>query len=181
MAMAKTNKCGLWDKDSKPAKIGGEALIEGVMMKSPEHIAIAIRKSDGEIIVDKKKNNMPSSRYKVLRVPLIRGAVTIIESMVVGMKALMQSAEYAGFEDENEGETTEEPYTPSKTEKFLEKITGGKLKEAALIFSVFFALLLGVGIFFILPNLIAGLFKFDRTTAGGVIIFNLTEGIIRIA
>ncbi len=183
MGTVKPNKYGLWDKGANPCNIGGEALIEGVMMRGPSNIAIAVRKSDGSITVDKKPLNTLSSKYKILKIPFIRGAVTMVESLILGMRALMYSAEFAEMGEEEgsgaEGAVRAE-VKPSKTEAFLEKITGGKLKEAAIYMSVAIALVLGVGIFFLLPNLIAGFAGFNKETSGGILMYNVFEGALRI-
>lgn len=156
-----------------PTSIGGEALIEGVMMRGPESIAIAIRKPDGEITVDRKPLQTLSKRYKLFKTPLIRGAVGIIESMVLGMKALMYSAEFVDLEEDKNAE-------PSKFDKFIEKIFGEKLQDAAIYFSVAIALVFGVGLFILFPNLVAGFMHFNKNTASGLIYYNLFEGAIRI-
>jgi uncharacterized protein YqhQ len=87
-------------KPKRQTSIGGEALIEGIMMRGPKSVAVAIRKSDGTIEVDKKYTTPLSKRYKILSLPIFRGAVGIFESMVIGMKALMQSAEAVEIEEE---------------------------------------------------------------------------------
>ncbi|MDF2523730.1 MAG: hypothetical protein K0R31_1371, partial [Clostridiales bacterium] len=132
----------------KKTSIGGEALIEGVMMKGPENIAIAVRKTDGEIVIEKQSYVSLSKRYNILKLPVLRGAVGIIESMFIGVKSLMYSAELVDFEEETSGE-------PSKIDAFLERVFGDKLKDVAIGFSVFIALVLGIGLFMILPYLLA--------------------------
>ncbi len=155
-----------------PKNIGGEALIEGVMMRGPETIASAIRKADGEIIVDKKPNKSLSKKYKILKLPILRGAVGLIESMVVGMKALMYSAEFVEIEEEES--------EPSKFDKFLEKKFGDKMQDVIIYISVAIALVFGVGLFIILPNLVTTLLHFDKTTVNGSVSYNLIEGAIRV-
>lgn len=152
--------------------IGGEALIEGVMMKGPDSIVIAVRKPDGEIHIDKKPYTMLSKRYSVLKLPIIRGAVGIFESMVIGVRSLMYSAEFVDIE--------EEQAKPSKVDAFLERLLGEKLQEAVIYFSVILAMLLGIGLFILLPNVIAGFMKFDKNSASGLIYYNLFEGVIRM-
>lgn len=80
--------------------IGGQALIEGLLMRGPRDVAIAVRKSNNEIELKKVKLNTLAMRYKVFRLPLIRGVVGLVESLAFGMKALMYSAEF--FETEEE-------------------------------------------------------------------------------
>ena len=157
----------------RKTSIGGEALIEGVMMRGPEHMAIAVRKPDGEIIVEKKPLQTLSKKHKFFKAPIVRGAIGIFESMVIGLKALMYSAEFVDLEEESDAE-------PSKVDKFIEKVFGDKLQDAIIYFSVIIALLFGVGIFMLLPNLLASFMKFNKSTAGGTILYNLFEGLIRI-
>ncbi|MGB4217807.1 MAG: DUF1385 domain-containing protein, partial [Bacillota bacterium] len=80
---------------------GGQAVIEGVMMRGRRSLAIAVRRPDKEIVVDTRPMGSLSRRYRLLRLPLIRGVVMLIESLVVGMQALMYSANQV-FEDEEE-------------------------------------------------------------------------------
>ncbi len=156
----------------KKTSIGGEALIEGVMMRGPEEIAIAIRKADGEITVEKKPLRTLAKRHKFFKTPIIRGAVGLFESMVIGVKALMHSAEFVELDEEENKE--------SKFDKFLEKIFGDKLKDAIVYFSVIIALAMGIGLFILLPNLLASILKFNKHTASGVLYYNLFEGVLRI-
>ncbi len=157
----------------RKTSIGGEALIEGVMMRGPENIAIAIRKSDGEIIVEKKPIKPMAKRHKFFGLPIVRGAVGIIESMVIGMRSLMYSAEFVDLEEEEQTE-------PSKFEKFIERLFGDKLFDVIIYASVAFALVFGIVVFMLLPNFIAGFLHFDKDTTAGVISLNLFEGVIRI-
>jgi len=159
----------------KKTSIGGEALIEGVMMRGPEDIAIAIRKSDGEIIIDKKPSKTLAKRFKIFKVPIIRGAVGMFESMVIGMKALMFSAEFVDVDEDSKDAK------PSKVDAFFEKVFGDKLMDAAIYFSVIVSLIFVVGLFMLLPNFLAGLIHFNKETTSGVIYYNLFEGVIRIA
>ena len=157
----------------RKTSIGGEALIEGVMMRGPENIAIAIRKSDGEIIVEKKPIKPMAKRHKFFGLPIVRGAVGIIESMVIGMRSLMYSAEFVDLEEEEQTE-------PSKFEKFIERLFGDKLFDVIIYASVAFALVFGIVVFMLLPNFIAGFLHFNKDTTAGVISLNLFEGVIRI-
>lgn len=164
------------DIQSRPkhaTSIGGEALIEGVMMRGPENIAIAVRKPDGSITVDKKPLQTLAKKNSFFKLPIVRGAVGIIESMVIGIKALMYSAEFAEIEEDTE--------EPGKLDKFFEKVFGDKLQEVLIYFSVVVALVFGIGLFMILPYLLANFIGFDKTTAMGSFLYNLFEGIVRIA
>lgn len=80
--------------------IGGQAVIEGVMMRGPKDVAVAVRKADGSIDVDVKPVNSLAERYPILKKPLLRGVVALVESLVMGMKALSYSAQVSGDEEE---------------------------------------------------------------------------------
>lgn len=153
----------------KKTSIGGQALLEGILMMGPENIAIAVRKPDGEIIVDKKP--LPA-KNTITKIPIIRGAYLLIRQMIIGIKALMYSAEFVELE-EGEAKT-------SKVDAFIEKLFGNKIKDAVVYFSLIVALGFSIGLFVLLPNVIAGFLHLNKETSGGVILYNLFEGLIRI-
>jgi len=155
----------------KKTSIGGQALLEGILMMGPQNIAIAVRKPDGEIIIDKK----PAPEKKgAAKIPVIRGAVNMFRQMVIGVRALMYSADFIELEEEQDGEE------PSKLDAFIEKLFKDKAKDMIIYFSVILSIVFSVGLFILLPNVIAGLFPFDRDTGTGVFFYNLIEGITRI-
>lgn len=155
----------------KKTTIGGQALIEGLMMIGPENAAIAIRKPDGEIIVEKRP--LPK-KSKISKIPVVRGAFNMFRQMVLGIKALMYSAEFVDLEDGKEQE-------PSKLDRFIEKIFGDKFKDAVIYFSVVLSIAFSVGLFILLPNLLASFMNFNKNTASGVVYYNIFEGTIRMA
>lgn len=166
----------IYDKPKHMTSIGGQALIEGLMMMGPNNVAIAVRKPDGEIIVEKRP--LPK-KSKLSKLPLVRGVVGLFKQMVVGIKALMFSAEFLDLEEEEE-----EGKEPSKVDQFFEKVLGkvfgNKLQDALIYISVFISLIFSVALFILLPNFIAGFLPFDRNTNSGVILYNLVEGIVKI-
>jgi len=153
----------------KKTSIGGQALLEGLLMMGPKNIAIAVRKPDGEIVLDKKPLPLNSVWSKI---PFIRGSVNLFKQMIVGVKALMYSADFVELEDDNSQKE-------SKLDQFIEKLFKDKGKDAVIYASVIFALAASIGLFIILPNLLAGLLGFDKT-GSGVIYSNLFEGLLRI-
>ncbi len=153
----------------KKTTIGGQALIEGLLMMGPKNIAIAVRKPDGEIVIDKKP--LPA-KTPITKVPFIRGCVNLFRQMVVGVKALMYSADFVELEDEADQK-------PSKVDAFIERIFKDKGKDAVIYASVIFALALSVALFILLPNFLVSLFRIDRA-GSGVVFNNLLEGIIRV-
>ena len=96
--------------------IGGQAVIEGVMMRGPHKIATAVRKPDGEIIIDEKENK---SLGKIAKVPIIRGVIAFISSMVIGVKSLMFSAKFYDVEDENKKEKKKSCHTNPAVQNLL--------------------------------------------------------------
>jgi uncharacterized protein YqhQ len=153
----------------KKTSIGGQALLEGLLMMGPENIAIAVRKPDGEIVLDKRP--LPG-KSKWAKIPFIRGCVNLFRQMIVGVKALMYSADFVDLENEADQK-------PSKFDEFIERIFKDKGKDAVIYVSVILSLALSIGLFILLPNLLAGFLHFSKKGAG-VIYYNLFEGLIRI-
>ncbi len=150
----------------KKTTIGGQALLEGLLMIGPEYRATAIRKPDGEIIVEKHPQK---PKGKLSKIPIVRGAVNLFTQMVIGVKALMYSAEFIDLEEDDKSNE------PSKIEQFLERKFGDKITDIAIYFSVVLSIFLSVGLFILLPNLIAGFIPVD-----GVVFKNLIEGALRV-
>ncbi len=148
--------------------IGGQALIEGVMMKGPKNIAMAVRKPDNEIELKKEELSTLSTKHKFLKWPFIRGVVGLIEAMVIGVQSLMYSAQF--YEEEEAAE-------PGKIDKFFEKVFKDKAENVAMYISVFISLLISVVVFMLGPTFITNLIKRSIETP---IILNLIEGFIRI-
>ncbi len=151
--------------------IGGQALIEGILMRGPERQAIVVRDQEGRLVEKTEELRFIRDRYPILGVPLIRGTVNFLDSMVSGVKALMYSADF--YPDEAEAQ-------PSRLEQWLEKHLGSKKLESAV---VALAVALGVGmsifLFLVLPTfLTGGLLHFvpDFPLWGR----NLLEGILKI-
>ncbi|HBQ63556.1 MAG TPA: DUF1385 domain-containing protein [Clostridiales bacterium] len=149
---------------AKPFTVGGEALIEGVMMRGQRSYAIAVRRQDGSIQVEQHDLNLLSHRHKWVKLPILRGIVGLFESMRLGIKSLMFSANLA---ESPAGEGTDE------------KDTG--LSEGAMIATVVVALCFGVGLFILMPNLVTKLAGFNKGgTAGDSVAYNLVEGAVRV-
>ncbi|WIV12211.1 DUF1385 domain-containing protein [Proteiniborus sp. MB09-C3] len=148
--------------------IGGQALIEGVMMKGPKDIAIAVRKPDNQIELKKEAIKTPSTKYKFLKWPFVRGVVGLIEAMVIGVESLMYSAQF--YEEE---EATE----PGKIDKFFDKVFKDKAENVAMYISVFISMLIAIVVFMLGPTFITNLIKRNIESP---IILNSIEGLIRI-
>ncbi|NLU10193.1 MAG: DUF1385 domain-containing protein [Tepidanaerobacter acetatoxydans] len=136
----------------KPS-IGGQAVIEGVMMRGPKTTAIAVRKN-GEIIIKTEKNHSISDKYKFLKLPILRGIVSLIEMLILGIQTLSYSASMAGYEDE-------------------EELTSKDI-ALALVFALGFAILL----FAVLPTVAV---KFISSNLTNPFLLSLAEGLLRIA
>ncbi len=149
--------------------IGGQALYEGIMMRGPEKTAIVVRTDDG--LVSKTEPTVSAKdKCKIFGWPLVRGAVNMITSLSVGMKALTYSISLLP-EEEQEADK-------SKFDKWLDKKIGSEKAESALMaVSMFLGVLLAIGLFILLPSFIAGLFA-DVLGAG--ILRSLVEGVLRI-
>lgn len=134
--------------EQKITSIGGQAIIEGVMMRGPHKTAMAVRKPDNEIICEVNDNGT-KKHNSFLRLPIIRGCVNFVESLIVGMKALMFSAEFMDIEDEEAQE--------SKFDKWLNDKFGDKIKDIVIYVSIVLSLCLSVGLFILLPTALAEL------------------------
>lgn len=155
--------------------IGGQAVIEGVMMRGPKDIAVAVRTTDGEIVVDKKPIASVLQKSKILKLPIIRGVISFFESLVIGTRALMYSASFFDVEEEEE-KAKKAAMTEDERKKAEAKEE--KMKNAAIYGSVVVALMFGIGIFMLLPTVLVGFVK--QHIASGVLA-TLLEGVIRIA
>ena len=131
--------------------IGGQALIEGILMRGPEKQAIVIRDQDGNLVEKLKTLKFIKDRYPVLGIPLIRGTVNFLAAMIEGVKALMYSAEF--YPDEEEDKNQE----PSKFEKWLEaRISNKALEQGVIILAVILGIGMSIGLFLILPTFLTG-------------------------
>lgn len=148
--------------------VGGQALIEGVMMQSKEKRAIAIRKTDGDIEIKKVKIKSWIKDKNIDKIPFIRGSFILIENMIEGINSLNYSSEF--FMD---GENEEE----DKFDILIKKIFKDKANDVVLGISMIFAMIISVGMFVLIPTLIGGLFS---KIISNEVILNLIEGIIRI-
>lgn len=150
-------------------RIGGQAVIEGVMMKNMDRYAVSVRKPNGKIETKVEECVSFAEKHPLFQLPIFRGMVNFLESMVIGMKTLNYSASF--YEDEEE-------QTESRTEQFLEKFLGEKAEKIIMGIVLVFSLAISIGLFMILPYI--------ASEAFGKLIQNeyavlLMEGIIRIA
>jgi uncharacterized protein YqhQ len=152
-------------KEVKKTSIGGQALIEGIMMKGPSKTATAVRKPDGEIEI-RESNINPIFKHKFFKLPIIRGSFVLIDALVSGVKELMYSAEFYG-----------EDFEEDAVDKFLKKVFKEKADTAIIYTSVIIALVFSVVIFILGPTFLTNLLK---NLIKSSLLLNLVEGIIRV-
>lgn len=182
----------------KEVHIGGQAVLEGVMMKGPDSYALSVRKPDNEIAVTVTEYKSFGSKSVLFRIPIIRGVVNFIESLYIGMGTLMKSAEYDDtdvIEEEKWAkeklEEAEELRKAGKTQKAekiekkvekrkadLEKDKANEGTSSELILTLIISLGFAIAVFMLLPTFVAGLLY--KVTDSSILV-NLCEGVLRLA
>ena len=157
------------DKKVKKTSIGGQAVLEGVMMRGRCGVATAVRDSDGIIRIEAERITPPEKKSIFVRLPIIRGIVNFFSSLVTGTKILMRSAEVYGGDDDE----------PSNFEKWLAKTFKIDVMDVVLFFGVALGLVFSIALFFILPTFLGGLIG-KAAPNMPPIVKNLIEGGIRI-
>ena len=149
--------------------IGGQALIEGILMHGPEKQSIVVRGPEG-LVVKTEELKLKTTKKSIFRLPFIRGITIFGASMVNGVKALLYSAEFY---------PEDEPSEPSRFEKWMERKFGSeKLEKAVIYFSAFLGILMSVGMFILLPTFLTGLIP---GLEGRFFLRNVLEGLVKIA
>lgn len=160
------------DREKCPAfktSIGGQALMEGILMRGPEKEAIVVRKPDGTLEEKVESVTSPKDKFSPFGWPIIRGSVNFVDTMIKGVKALTYSASFLPEEEDAE---------PDKVDKWIEKhFTAEKAQKIIIGVSVVIGLVVSVGLFILLPTILAGLFY---NAVESRILRNLIEGVIRI-
>ena len=155
-------------RKSRYSGIGGQAVLEGVMMKNKEKYAVAVRKPDGEIEVEVETYQGLAHGSKIKELPFIRGIFNFLDSLILGTRALNYSA---SFYEEEEGKET-------KFDKAMDKMSGGNGEKLLSGIVTVISIVLAVGIFIVLPYFISSLFEsFIRNRS----LMSIIEGVIRIA
>jgi uncharacterized protein YqhQ len=155
---------------TKPMQIGGQAVIEGVMMRAPGSVATAVRRANGDIVVQKRTFVSILEKFKILGLPVLRGAVGLIDMLFLGIKTLNFSAEIAMMDVESEK-------PPENGNGRAKKKSKGQ-STAAMVTTLVVALALGITIFFAVPIVVTTkVFRFEQNALA----FNLVAGLIRIA
>ena len=140
--MSKKNEQNSCPFADRLGKVGGQAVLEGVMMKAGKRMVTTCRKEDGSLVVTDDNFVSLREKYKILDLPLVRGVVSFAESMIMSFKTLGASADALGLEDEEE---------PSKFEKWLSEKVGAKLTDVVMVVSLIFGLGLSALLFVFLP------------------------------
>ena len=151
----------------KKQSVGGQAVIEGVMMQSKNKRAIAVRKSNGEIVVEKNKIKSWVSEKNIDKIPFLRGAFILIDTMIEGIKSLNFSSEF--FTEDIEEDAFD---------RFIKRIFKDKANDAMIWISLALSLVLSVGIFILIPTTVGGIFS---KIIDNKLILNLIEGILRLS
>ena len=136
----------------KRPNVGGQAVIEGVMMRGTDKVAVAVRKPDGEIAVDVNPVNSIRDKYPILKKPLLRGVIALFESLYDGMKALAYSAQISGDEDE-------------------------QLSDKEMVLTILTSVALAIGLFIVVPT---WSMRFLHTLTDDPMLLNLSEGVLRM-
>ena len=136
---------------AKYTSIGGQALIEGIMMKSPEKTALCVRTKDGSIDTEMLETKSLKDKYKILKLPILRGIIGFVESMIQGYKAMMLSAEKSGFTDleDEEEKKTEDTADEEKSEK-----KDNMLVNIVMVIGMVLGVALAVVLFMLIPRLV---------------------------
>ncbi|MBO4407148.1 MAG: DUF1385 domain-containing protein [Clostridia bacterium] len=155
--------------DSVKTSIGGQALIEGILMRGPEKVAAAYLKADKTVDVEVEESAMPGKKYKILSLPVLRGVANMIVSLKTGIRYLTASANRA------EGVAEEEP---TKFDRWLEKRFSAKTIENLTVgISLFFGILMPVVLYILLPSFLT---SFLRPLIASSLLLNLIEGAIKM-
>lgn len=154
-------------KQTHYSGIGGQAVLEGVMMKNRDKYAVAVRKPNGEIDVEVEEYKGVCGDKKFAKLPFIRGVFAFIDSLILGMKVTTYSASFYEEEDEK----------PSKAEGKLEKLLGNKADDIMMTFTVILSVIIAVALFMLLPLFLSDLLgKYIRNAS----VIAIIEGLIRI-
>ena len=154
----------------KSSGIGGQAVMEGIMMRNGSEYSVAVRKENGEIEVKKETYKGAGSKCKLFRLPFIRGIFSFVDSLVLGMKSLNYSASL--FMEDGEEEE------PGRFEKWLQKKFGDKAEKVIMDLTMVISIILAMGIFMVFPTWVSTLMK---PLLGNGIWMALFEGVLRIA
>lgn len=153
----------------KSSNIGGQAVMEGVMMKNGDNYAVAVRKTDGDIEIKTGEAHSVVKNKKLRSVPIIRGVVNFVDSLVLGMSTLTYSASFFMEEEEEE--------KPGMLDKAADKVSKGKGESLLMGFTVAFSIIMAVALFMVLPYFLSQVF---RRFTDSLTLLTLLEGAVRL-
>lgn len=156
------------DKQTKRPDVGGQAVLEGVMMRSEKFTAVSVRREDGSIITKREKTVKLSEKHKWMGWPVVRGAVSLVTMLTGGMKTITDSADMLGTPQEE----------PTKFEKWLSRVFGKSIDKIVMAVAVVFAVALSLGLFVFLPNLAVELIPKEPDSM--LLVRNLVSALVRI-
>ena len=159
--MDKNNGCS-----SRLGTVGGQAVMEGIMMKSKDLVALSVRSTDGDIKTEVTPFNTVRNKYKILNIPVLRGIINFVETMILSFKTLNRSLDLLGIEEEE-----------SKFEKWLNKKFGKSVTSVVSAIGTVLGLILSVFLFIYLPTQIT---EFLKALTENRFILSLTEGLLKI-
>ena len=152
--------------------VGGQAGLEGVMMKNKERYAVAVRKADGEIVVDTEEFDGVMAGNPLKKIPFVRGVFNFVDSLILGMRTLTWSASFFEEEEPSEADSGKE-----KKPSLFEKLFGEKAESVAMGITMTISMILAIAIFMILPYFISSFFSVYVRNASLIAII---EGVVRI-
>ena len=150
-------------------RVGGQAVLEGVMMRSGDRTALAVRRESGEIVLDAWTHASVRKKYKILNVPILRGVVNFVETMMLSYRTLMKSADLLGLSEEDE---------ESKAEKWMRRHLGARFMDILMGIASVLGVALGLALFLFLPAAVTS--WIDRLAGGIGWWRNLIEGVLKI-
>ena len=163
------------EKNPRLGRVGGQAVLEGVMMRSGDEISLAVRREDGEIVSKNSKFTSVRKKHKFLNIPIIRGCVNFVEMMKLSFSTMTDSAKLLGLDDFGD---------ETKFDRWIKRKFGEKVMNVIVGVASVFAVILALGLFVVLPMLITswikGLVGGDVTKWAYNFLFSLISGVIRI-
>lgn len=153
--------------------IGGQALIEGIMMRGPQKTSVAVRLPDGTISTEYLETHYIRDKFKVMRAPFLRGVAGLIDSMRIGYKALMYSAEKSGMEEEEDEE-------PGKFEQWVDRVFGDKIWSVIMTAASVLGVAIAILLFFVLPTWLVNLLSNPWPAVGSGTLRAVAEGAMRL-
>jgi len=143
--------------------VGGQAVLDGVMMRSARGYAVAVRRPDGSVAIDRDRVGAPAVRFPPLKLPVLRGSAVLLQSLFLGFRALSFAAHHSVPEEERPAGSRERSTT------------------AAIAGAMVFAVISGVALFLFLPLFLTNLIKSQMAAGMGTLAFNALDGVIRVA